>query len=166
MSFRVTASVIALAAIAYACGPRARTEADATVPVQQQASFSLASMSAPVAARAFARAAAATGIDRIVYLGGLGQDSDHLSRHLRSRREVERLLLRAAHQHARVLKEPAPDVILADLGADALQFKLRAWINLRQTRRVQVESDLRFAIEELFTARGIVIASPSAAASW
>src|SRR3954470_4990676 len=44
------------------------------------------------AARSFARAAAATGIDRIVYLGGLGQDSDHLSRHLRSRREVERLL--------------------------------------------------------------------------
>jgi uncharacterized protein YbjT (DUF2867 family) len=44
------------------------------------------------AARAFARAAAATGIDRIVYLGGLGQDSDQLSRHLRSRREVERLL--------------------------------------------------------------------------
>ena len=31
------------------------------------------------AARAFARAAAATGIDRIVYLGGLGQDSDQLS---------------------------------------------------------------------------------------
>src|SRR3954470_4967936 len=44
------------------------------------------------AARAFARAAGATGIDRIVYLGGLGQDSDQLSRHLRSRREVERLL--------------------------------------------------------------------------
>jgi uncharacterized protein YbjT (DUF2867 family) len=44
------------------------------------------------AARAFGRAAAANGIDRIVYLGGLGQDSDQLSRHLRSRREVERLL--------------------------------------------------------------------------
>ncbi|WP_116451667.1 NAD(P)H-binding protein [Blastococcus litoris] len=44
------------------------------------------------AARAFARAAAAAGIDRIVYLGGLGQDGDTLSRHLRSRREVERLL--------------------------------------------------------------------------
>src|SRR4051794_6848362 len=44
------------------------------------------------AARAFARAAAATGIDRIIYLGGLGQDGDRLSRHLRSRREVERLL--------------------------------------------------------------------------
>jgi uncharacterized protein YbjT (DUF2867 family) len=44
------------------------------------------------AARAFARAAAAAETDRIVYLGGLGQDSDQLSRHLGSRREVERLL--------------------------------------------------------------------------
>jgi uncharacterized protein YbjT (DUF2867 family) len=44
------------------------------------------------AARAFARAAAAAGVDRIVYLGGLGRESDRLSRHLRSRREVERLL--------------------------------------------------------------------------
>ncbi len=44
------------------------------------------------AARAFARAAAAAGVGRIVYLGGLGQDGDQLSRHLRSRREVETLL--------------------------------------------------------------------------
>jgi uncharacterized protein YbjT (DUF2867 family) len=44
------------------------------------------------AARAFARAAAAVGVDRIIYLGGLGQDGDRLSRHLRSRREVERFL--------------------------------------------------------------------------
>jgi uncharacterized protein YbjT (DUF2867 family) len=42
------------------------------------------------AARAFGRAAA--GIGRIVYLGGLGDDSDDLSPHLRSRREVETLL--------------------------------------------------------------------------
>jgi uncharacterized protein YbjT (DUF2867 family) len=44
------------------------------------------------AARAFARAAADAGVGRIVYLGGLGDDSDELSRHLRSRREVEGLL--------------------------------------------------------------------------
>ncbi len=44
------------------------------------------------AARAFARAAADAGIGRIVYLGGLGRDGDDLSRHLRSRREVEGLL--------------------------------------------------------------------------
>lgn len=44
------------------------------------------------AARAFARAAADTGLRRIVYLGGLGDDDDTLSEHLASRREVERLL--------------------------------------------------------------------------
>ncbi|RFU22669.1 NAD(P)H-binding protein [Geodermatophilus marinus] len=44
------------------------------------------------AARAFARAAAGTGVGRIVYLGGLGKDDDSLSPHLRSRRQVERLL--------------------------------------------------------------------------
>ncbi|GAB4010932.1 NAD(P)H-binding protein [Nocardioides ultimimeridianus] len=45
-----------------------------------------------VAARAFGKAAAAAGLDRIVYLGGLGADGDDLSAHLRSRREVEGLL--------------------------------------------------------------------------
>ncbi|WP_138734342.1 NAD(P)H-binding protein [Modestobacter excelsi] len=44
------------------------------------------------AARAFARAASNAGVSRIVYLGGLGDDSDQLSAHLRSRRQVERLL--------------------------------------------------------------------------
>ncbi len=44
------------------------------------------------AARTFAEAAADAGVDRIVYLGGLGDDADDLSAHLRSRRQVERLL--------------------------------------------------------------------------
>lgn len=44
------------------------------------------------AARTFAKAAAEAGVDRIVYLGGLGDDADDLSEHLRSRREVEQLL--------------------------------------------------------------------------
>jgi uncharacterized protein YbjT (DUF2867 family) len=44
------------------------------------------------AARSFARAAAGAGVRRIVYLGGLGDDADDLSAHLRSRRQVERLL--------------------------------------------------------------------------
>jgi len=43
------------------------------------------------AARAFADAAADQGVRQIVYLGGLGDDGD-LSPHLRSRREVEKLL--------------------------------------------------------------------------
>lgn len=44
------------------------------------------------AARTFAHAAAEAGLRRIVYLGGLGDDADDLSAHLRSRREVEELL--------------------------------------------------------------------------
>jgi len=44
------------------------------------------------AARAVARAAAAAGVRQIIYLGGLGDDADDLSPHLRSRREVEHLL--------------------------------------------------------------------------
>ncbi len=44
------------------------------------------------AAHAFGEAAAEAGVRRIVYLGGLGDDSDDLSTHLRSRREVEGLL--------------------------------------------------------------------------
>ncbi|WP_121254186.1 NAD(P)H-binding protein [Nocardioides ferulae] len=44
------------------------------------------------AARAFAVACGAGGVRQIVYLGGLGPDDARLSAHLRSRREVERLL--------------------------------------------------------------------------
>ena len=40
----------------------------------------------------FTEAASAAGVSRVVYLGGLGEDRDGLSEHLRSRREVERVL--------------------------------------------------------------------------
>jgi uncharacterized protein YbjT (DUF2867 family) len=43
-------------------------------------------------ARNFAAAAAVAGVRRIIYLGGLGDDADQLSAHLRSRRQVEQLL--------------------------------------------------------------------------
>ncbi|CAN5320695.1 NAD(P)H-binding protein [soil metagenome] len=44
------------------------------------------------AAYAFGVAAGEAGLSQIVYLGGLGSDSDELSAHLRSRRDVEGLL--------------------------------------------------------------------------
>ncbi len=44
------------------------------------------------AARSFGRIAAEAGLDRIIYLGGLGANNSDLSAHLRSRREVETLL--------------------------------------------------------------------------
>jgi uncharacterized protein YbjT (DUF2867 family) len=44
------------------------------------------------AAHNFMHAASEANLERVIYLGGLGQDSDRLSRHLRSRREVEYIL--------------------------------------------------------------------------
>ncbi len=41
-----------------------------------------------VAANRFAEAAAGGGVDKIIYLGGLGSDDEHLSPHLTSRHEV------------------------------------------------------------------------------
>lgn len=40
-------------------------------------------------AESFARAAEAAGVERLIYLGGLGETGEHLSEHLSSRREVE-----------------------------------------------------------------------------
>jgi uncharacterized protein YbjT (DUF2867 family) len=47
-------------------------------------------------ARNFVRAADRAGVERIVYLSGLGVDGDDLSDHLRSRREVETVLDRGS----------------------------------------------------------------------
>src|SRR4029453_4977031 len=44
------------------------------------------------AARSFGAAAGDAGLERLVYLGGLGREDANLSAHLRSRREVEHLL--------------------------------------------------------------------------
>ena len=44
------------------------------------------------AATAFGKQAAVAGLEQIIYLGGLGDESDDLSAHLRSRRDVEQLL--------------------------------------------------------------------------
>ncbi|GAB3420676.1 NAD(P)H-binding protein [Haloparvum alkalitolerans] len=49
------------------------------------------------AAENFRDAAEAAGVERVVYLGGLGEDGDALSPHLRSRREVERVLAAGAY---------------------------------------------------------------------
>lgn len=44
------------------------------------------------AAQNFAEAASEAGVDRVIYLGGLGETGEELSEHLRSRREVETIL--------------------------------------------------------------------------
>ncbi len=66
----------------------------------------------------FASAAKAAGVDRIIYLGGLGEDSDpKLSPHLRSRHEVGRILRESG---AETIEFRASVVI----GAGSISFEL------------------------------------------
>jgi uncharacterized protein YbjT (DUF2867 family) len=64
-----------------------------------------------IGAQAFADSAAAAGLRRIVYLGGLGAPDDDLSHHLASRQETGRLLARGECQ---VLEFRAGMVIAED----------------------------------------------------
>jgi small-conductance mechanosensitive channel len=76
-------------------------------------------------------------------------------------RQVKQLLLKAAGEHGKVLKEPEPFVLFTDFGDNALIFEIYFWISIQRLmdRRV-IESDLRFIINELFREAGIVIAFP------
>ena len=75
-------------------------------------------------------------------------------------RRVMELLREVAERHGHVLKEPAPEVLFEDFGADALQFALYYWLDTsRSTGRV-VASDLRAMIDASFTDHGIVISYP------
>jgi len=69
------------------------------------------------AAQAFAAAAKAAGVRRIIYLGGLGHDGEGLSAHLRSRQEVGDLLRESG---VPVLEFRASIV----LGSGSLSFEL------------------------------------------
>jgi uncharacterized protein YbjT (DUF2867 family) len=70
-----------------------------------------------VAAENFAQAASAAGVRRIVYLGGLGNPDQELSKHLRSRQETGDVL-RAHHPH--VIEFRASIVI----GSGSLSFEM------------------------------------------
>lgn len=70
-----------------------------------------------IAAENFAKAAAAAGVRRLVYLGGLGNPDQRLSKHLRSRQETGNVL-RANHPH--VIEYRASIVI----GSGSLSFEM------------------------------------------
>jgi uncharacterized protein YbjT (DUF2867 family) len=69
------------------------------------------------AAANFASAARAAGVRRIIYLGGLGEDTKDLSKHLRSRQEVGRVLRESG---AEVIELRASIVI----GSGSLSYEL------------------------------------------
>jgi uncharacterized protein YbjT (DUF2867 family) len=79
------------------------------------------------AAEAFGRAAARAGVERIVYLGGIEPASGVLSPHLRSRLEVERLLLEAV---------PASTALRASIVVGAGSSSFRVLVRLVERLRV------------------------------
>ncbi|MGB6376192.1 MAG: mechanosensitive ion channel domain-containing protein [Syntrophobacteria bacterium] len=75
--------------------------------------------------------------------------------------EVERLLIQAAMEHKKVLRTPEPFVLFNDFGDNALIFEIHFWISIsRLMERLMIESAIRFRIDDLFRAAGIVIAFP------
>ncbi|MGB3399367.1 MAG: mechanosensitive ion channel domain-containing protein [Candidatus Deferrimicrobiaceae bacterium] len=76
-------------------------------------------------------------------------------------REVERLLVKAARENEKVLREPEPFVLFRDFGDNALIFFLYFWVTMETlTERLLLESNIRFRIDDLFREAGIVIAFP------
>lgn len=75
--------------------------------------------------------------------------------------DAARLLGECVERHGLVLKDPAPEILFEDFGADALNFAVYYWLELGPnvvSRRVA--SDLRFMIEKSLREHGIVIAYP------
>ena len=73
-------------------------------------------------------------------------------------RQVKAILLQVAQAHPAVMRAPAPAVDFEDIGGDALQFKLYAFVyDLNASGTVR--SDLRMAILDAFHAAGIALAT-------
>jgi potassium efflux system protein len=76
-------------------------------------------------------------------------------------RDVERIALEVIGSHERVISEPAPRILFASFGDNALVFRALFWLHARtMLERRQVESDVRFQVDDRFRQAGIVIAFP------
>ena len=76
-------------------------------------------------------------------------------------REVARLLRQAIDAHPGVSTEREPCVLFSDFGDNALVFDALFWLRARtMLERRQVESDIRFQVDELFRGARVVVAFP------
>jgi small-conductance mechanosensitive channel len=76
-------------------------------------------------------------------------------------REVEKQLMRAVSEHPQVLPEPPPVVLFTAFGDSALQFETEFFVRIRSMdEREQIESALRYRIDDLFREAGLVMAFP------
>ena len=74
---------------------------------------------------------------------------------------MKRLLLETARAHPKVLKHPAPLVLLTSFGKNGLEFVVRAFV-ADVLMGSQVASDIRFTLLSRLREEGINIAQPVA----
>ena len=74
---------------------------------------------------------------------------------------VTQLLRRAVIETGRVAKDPPPIILFKSFGDDSLVFEVHFWLRMRTMMdQMQIESAVRFRIDQLFREEGIVIAFP------
>jgi potassium-dependent mechanosensitive channel len=75
--------------------------------------------------------------------------------------EVREVLLSVCERHPDVQKDPMPKVLFMDFGDNALVFRTLFWTSQRAEKKgIEIESDLRFSIDEEFRRRGISMPFP------
>lgn len=74
---------------------------------------------------------------------------------------VREIMLQTAKAQSAILSDPAPQILFADFGDNALVFKLNFWTAIKRPPfAVEVESDVRFELLSAFTKAGIVLPYP------
>lgn len=74
--------------------------------------------------------------------------------------QVRTLLLAIAGQHADVLRDPVPEVLLSSFGDNSINFELRVWTIIQVQTPGRLKSDLYFEIVRQFAVKGISIPFP------
>ncbi|NWH05351.1 mechanosensitive ion channel domain-containing protein [Desulfobacter latus] len=70
-------------------------------------------------------------------------------------------LIQAVGEAPNVLKYPSPFVLFSDFGDNALIFNIYFWVEIRRIiEGREIESNVRFKIDQLFAEEGLVIAFP------
>lgn len=74
---------------------------------------------------------------------------------------VTQLLRRAVIETGRVAKDPPPIILFKNFGDNSLIFEIHFWLRMRTMMdQMQIESAVRFRIDQLFREEGITIAFP------
>jgi potassium efflux system protein len=72
--------------------------------------------------------------------------------------KVKEAMLKVAHEHPKVHKDPVPQALLLQFGDDAIRFELRCFVDFGEG--LETKDDLHMALDRSFRDRGIEFALP------